>query len=318
MKIVSIAFGSPIPPTGWGAVESLIWDTKTFIDKYHPEFQYEFVNTNDDHEIVTRVNSMNPDVIHIHNDRLYLVPYFECNRVFMTSHWAYLDQIHKRTRSTDSHHIHLMNMTLSMPVNIICLSQSIKSQYIRFGCDPQRLSVLPNGVNDEIFRFSQTPEYPERSVYLGRIEPRKRQVTCQNMEDVYFIGNYESGNFAKSNPRWLGELSRDNLYDKLTDYGNLILLSDGEAHALVCAESLVCGLGLVVSEHAAANLDTSLPFIDVIPDDLIEDTDYIAQVIRKNRQVSVNMRDKIREYAKETFGLRGIVNQYISIINKDV
>ena len=68
------------------------------------------------------------------------------------------------------------------------------------------------------------------------------------------------------------------------------------------------GLGLVISEYSAANLDTDLPFIDVVPEDKITDIEYVTNLLEKNRKVSVNMRNEIREYAK-TFGWETIVSE---------
>ena len=39
---------------------------------------------------------------------------------------------------------------------------------------------------------------------------------------------------------YLGEWTKDQLYKELTDYGNLVLLSDGEAHSLVIMEGICC------------------------------------------------------------------------------
>ena len=64
------------------------------------------------------------------------------------------------------------------------------------------------------------------------------------------LGNNADTRFDIST-RWLQEWSKDKLYNELTDYGNLVLLSDGEAHPLVCLEAFAAGLGVVVSEWAA-------------------------------------------------------------------
>jgi hypothetical protein len=58
----------------------------------------------------------------------------------------------------------------------------------------------------------------------------------------------------------LGEWDKETLYKNLTHYGNLVLLSDGEAHPLVCMEALASGLGVVVCEWGKANLDTTQRF----------------------------------------------------------
>jgi hypothetical protein len=63
----------------------------------------------------------------------------------------------------------------------------------------------------------------------------------------------------------------------LTNYGNLVLLSDGEAHSLVLMEALAAGLGIVISEFATANLDLDKEFIDVIPENKINDIEYIEK-----------------------------------------
>ena len=50
----------------------------------------------------------------------------------------------------------------------------------------------------------------------------------------------------------------------------MILLSEGEADPLVVKEALIAGLGVVVSECSAANLDLSKQFITIIPNDKIK------------------------------------------------
>ena len=74
--------------------------------------------------------------------------------------------------------------------------------------------------------------------------------------------------------------------------------SDGEAHPLVCMEALISGLGVVVCEWGAANLDTDKEFITVINEKNIEDIGYLEYEIVKNREYSVAHREEIREYGK--------------------
>jgi hypothetical protein len=77
------------------------------------------------------------------------------------------------------------------------------------------------------------------------------------------------------------------------------------------------GLGLVVSEFAANNLDTTLPFIDVIPESKIHDIEYVSFVIDENRKVSTTMRKEIREYAEANFSWETIVrDRLLPAINK--
>ena len=93
------------------------------------------------------------------------------------------------------------------------------------------------------------------------------------------------------------------LYDS-----NFILLSSVEnTTPLVVKEALICGLGVVVSEEVSVELDTSLNFIDVIPEDKIEDLSYIEDVLEKNSKYSIKNRNQIREYGIKTFGLSNIL-----------
>jgi glycosyltransferase involved in cell wall biosynthesis len=308
MRLVIVAPGhTPIPPIGWGAVESLIWDYKIFIEKYHTNISCIIVNVPGEQQIIESVNSLKPDIVHIHNDDIAKYSHFiQCPRVFMTSHYAYLSQIHTRPQDP-----HLMNVAafIRSGRNIMCLSPEISQVYQMFGCSPSRLIVQPNGANDEIFRFTDTPKYPERSLCLARIQERKGQYKLQSDSSIYFAGRYEDSNFDVKMDRYLGEWTKVHLYENMTDYGNLVLLSDGEAHALVVAEALVSGLGVVVSEPAAANLDLSMPFIDVVPNG--KDP---SEIIRKNRETSITMRTKIREYGVKKFGWKAITDKYLKAL----
>ena len=108
---------------------------------------------------------------------------------------------------------------------------------------------------------------------------------------------------------YLGEWEKDYLYDNLTDYGNLVLLSDGEAHSLVIMEAFAAGLGVVVSQWATANLDLSKEFITVIPEDKVDDLEYVEKAIIENREYSVNNREEILEYSKQ-FDWTSVIQNY--------
>jgi glycosyltransferase involved in cell wall biosynthesis len=92
----------------------------------------------------------------------------------------------------------------------------------------------------------------------------------------------------------------------------MILFSDGEAAPQVVMEALVAGLGLVISEEAAANLDTTLPFIDVVKSDC--PPTELAEILIKNREISLSCRKEIREYGIERFGLTNCTKAYINKI----
>ena len=148
----------------------------------------------------------------------------------------------------------------------------------------------------------------------AKIEPRKRQRFLQDIPNLYYAGNVHDEQFSSS--LHLGEWTKEHLYENLTKYANLVLLSDGEAHPLVCMEALSAGLGLVLSEFACGNLDPAHPFIDVIPEKFVKNKGYVERIIRENAEKSVKMRKQIREYSEE-FSWKNVVRtKYIPAVNK--
>lgn len=312
MKICIVGPGViPIPPKGWGAVEILIDDYRKTLETLGHEVH--IVNTRDLNLLVWMVNNINADFVHIQYDEFVnVIPYIQCKNIAITSHYGYLEQPNR----WDPGYVNIFWGFVNSPAKIFCLSPGIADVYLRAGVPSERVVVIPNGVRTDLFRFDETCKYPDESIYLAKIDPRKRQAQLQNIPGIKFVGNYADPLFDRSDVNYLGEWSKGTIYENLTNFANLILLSDGEAHPLVCLEAMSAGLGLVISEVAKANLDLSLPFIDVIPEDKINNTSFIQDVIRKNRQVSIEKRKEIKQYA-ETFDWNKIVsNLYLSELQK--
>jgi glycosyltransferase involved in cell wall biosynthesis len=196
------------------------------------------------------------------------------------------------------------------------LSPVIRDTLVRYGCAPQRCFLTPNGARQDLIRFEASPTFPDRSVCLGRVLPAKRQALLQrHAAGVDFVGDIgtESG-FDAADANYLGPWTKQQVYDNLTRYANLVLLSDGEAHSLVVVEALMAGLGVVVSEAASANLDLSREFIDVVPEPKINDAAYVREVVERNRAASVRQRDAIRRYAVEDFDWGTLVRRYADLV----
>ena len=293
MKISIVGPGiMPIPPTGWGAVEILIWDSKNALEKLGHEVQ--IVNTQSPVEILQQINSFRPDFVHVqYDDFIELCPYIQYPNA-ITSHFGYLEQPNR----WDYYGQRIVPSFAKIKPNVFCLSYGIKEIYQKVIQIPQhKLFVTPNGVNINEFYYTDKPSHGDRSIYLAKIDYRKRQHLFQNIPSLYYAGNIANNKFD-TYKNYLGEWEKDVLYDSLTDYGNLVLLSDGEAHPLVCMEAFAAGLGVVVSQWGTANLDLGKKFITVIPEDKILDTNYINDKIIENREYSIYNRKEILEYAK--------------------
>lgn len=303
MKIAIIGPGiMQIPPIGWGAVEILIWDYKQTLEKLGHTVL--IINTKNVNEIINTCNNFNPDFVHIQYDEFWeLCDRFNCKNVAITSHYGYITQKHKH-----GDYSKIFNGFLSKKVKLFALSPEIATFYKQHNYPENKIFVIPNGVRSDLFNYSSHCLYSNNSICLAKIEDRKRQYLIQDDTSICFAGNIVDKRYKKQN--YLGEWNKDCLYKNLTNYANLILLSDGEAHPLVCMEGMVSGLGLVLSEYATANLDLSLPFIDVVPENKINDLDYISRVIQTNRSKSIGIRDTIRSYAISNFSWDYIITNY--------
>lgn len=309
MKISIIGPATQIPPVGWGAVESLIWDYKLSLEELGHTVQ--IINTANPNEIIQRVNQFRPDFVHInYDDWITVYPYIQYPCA-ITSHFGYIER-----QDMMNGYVNIFKLFQDYKPNIFCLSKNIKKVYKFFAEIPEeKLYINPNGVNSSLFKKTDKPKYSDKSIYLAKVDYRKRQHLFQSIDSLWYAGNLADSRFD-TNKNYLGEWDKDTLHDELTNYGNLVLLSDGEAHSLVIMEAFSAGLGVVISEFATANLDLNNEFIDVIPEKRINDIEYIESIIIKNREYSISHRDEIVEYSKNFEWPNIIENYYLPNIEK--
>ena len=299
----------PIPPTGWGAVETLIWDMRNALIALGHEV--DIVNVNDPKKIIQKVNQFRPDFVHIHYDDwvgLYNYIQYPCA---CTSHFGYLER-----EEMFNGYVNIANAFAQIKPRIFCLSEGIKKVYsVLMNIPKEKLFISPNGVNTSAFRSTDAPHHADRSIYLAKVDYRKRQHLFQSIDSLYYAGNIADERFDKEK-NYLGEWSKEFLYNNLTEYGNLVLLSDGEAHPLVCMEAFAAGLGVVVTEWGKANLDVDKKFITVIPEKHIGDIEFLEYEIVKNREYSINHREEILEYSEKFDWINVVRDHYIPNIEK--
>lgn len=308
MKIALIGPGiMPIPPEGWGGVEHLIWNFSQQLKKSGDEVT--IINTQDLNAVVDTVNSGDFDAVHLHYDQFAeIMPHLQCAKKMITSHYPYLE-------NPEPQYVFLYDLLKNSQSHVVSLSDRIKAEFIRRGIES--VSVLPCGIDTDLYSLDVNDVlHPDRSIVVGKLEPRKRQAHLQKHDlNIDFIGNNADPSFDTSDPCYLGEQSKQDIMDNLTAYANMVLLSSGEAHPFVCLEGMAAGLGLVLSEQSTANLDLSQPFITVIPDNKIDDFEYLKEKIEENRKVSLSMRSEIKQYCYDNFDWSSIIKKYKEIIH---
>jgi hypothetical protein len=228
--IILIAPGyMPLPAPGWGAVERIVWDYYENLKKRN--YNIQIVNTSNPNQIIQECNKLNPDIVHImYDDHIVVAPYLTCKNIYYTSHYAYIT--HNAFEIKYPHYFNNIFQKVIQVKNIVKLnviSDDIKKIYIKYGFPAKKINVIRNGAREDNYLYKSTPLKANKSIYLGKVELRKGQYKYQSISNIDFVGNYHDSSFDKTNSNYLGEWTKDKLYEQLTDYGNLVLLSEGEA-----------------------------------------------------------------------------------------
>lgn len=308
MKIVLIGPGiMPIPPENWGAVESLIWDQCEYLkEKGH---HVDIINTKDLSAVADYLNNNHYDFIHLqYDDHAQALNQLLKKPFCVTTHYGYVKEHYPHYPGWKP----IFDSVMQSP-GIISLSPEIEILFKRAGYN-KFSRVLRNGARfkDFISRDSGNG----KSLCLGKVEPRKKQTYLARIGEgrcnIDFIGPIIDPFFRpNSTCSYNGVWSKQDLYNNLSSYSSLILLSDGEAAPLVVTEALCAGLSLVLTETAAANLKKDLPFIKILSSNYTpeEAVDAINQVNSENN----NHRQNIKQYAKENFDWAVVCDDYVKI-----
>jgi len=320
MKLAIVGPGiMPIPPDGWGAVERAIWYRACALGELGHEG--DILNTPDMNEIAKECLEGDYDAIHFHYDQHYPVVDYLYGKVkcpiLFSSHYPYIEQVNMHRQDG---YDRVFDWMISNGNKFYNFAVSPKNYdfFVENGFPKDRIFPLREGPLVSEFRYTEECEKPDKSLYLGQIGERKKQYKYQSIPGIEFVGRYFPGtSFDTDNENYLGEFKSN---DILTSYANLILLSDGEnGTAMVVMEAFIAGLGVVVSEQNTNELDTSLDFIEVIPDDKLDDLEYVSSRISENRKISLSKRNEIREYGIKSFSLFEKMKKYSadieSIIN---
>ena len=298
-----------IPPKGWGAVESLIWEYAEALRQFGHEV--DIINVPDRNEIIKLENNKIYDVTHVHYDVFYeILPYMKAKKVLISSHYPYVDQKEKHAQD-DYGRIYDYMIKHSDKYKIAAISSKDANAFIADDVAPWNIMVIPNGVNlNKITCNHQLGPMSFAAVCLAKIENRKRQHITFPLPNVYYIGKGPC-----SHPNYLGELSQEDKEQKLTNFGCMILLSNGEnSTPLAIKEGMAAGLNIIVSEQASSEI-LGLKFVTVIPDHLVYDTQYIQKIIIESSAQNIKDRESIRKYCQENWSWEKLVEDYVKKVS---
>jgi glycosyltransferase involved in cell wall biosynthesis len=316
MRIALVAAGGvPIPPRSWGAVEGTIWHRKQWLERHgHTVDVY---NSFMVHEVVHALNARPYDFVHCHTE-LFVLPLNAHLRhsYALTSHFGGLHRFVPGGPDYPAFE-YLFRDSLTAPANIV-LSERVRDLYLGSGYRGF-LRVLRNAVETDAFRLADRGN--GKAICVGMISTRKRQAwladAAAGRVEVDFVGPWDARGEPGFNPRetvrHLGVWDKATLYEHLTDYSCLVLLSDSEGAPKVVLEALAAGLNVVITAACAANL-TPEPFITVLPEDELQ-PDAVIEAIDAAIAANDAMRPAIRAYAAARFDYDVVTPEYLEIIH---
>jgi glycosyltransferase involved in cell wall biosynthesis len=301
----------PIPSEGWGAVETVIWQQKVYLEKLGS--QVDILNERGLLEAL-RSRPWSYDLVHLHYDELAgfwvrLQRWLRFNLI-ITTHYGYAAY---PDRWEGDYYQGIFNQLKKAPA-LLLLSGEIEKAFRKLGYKGW-IGVLPNGTEVEQIHYKARAGNG-RTLCLGKVEPRKRQADLARLFDKHevkcdFVGPQVDAAFKTDgkSTRYLGTWTRAQVHQNLTDYSCLVLASDGEAHPLVVLEALAAGLSIVVTREAAANLDLSKPWVFVEK----EIGESLAVAAQKACLENYNYRNDIRSYAEAEFDWGVITKKYLQL-----
>lgn len=283
-----------IPVEGWGAVELVIQNQLAYFRK--EGFSTNLLNS---HNLMDwlRVFRQKPQVVICHYDvfapRARAFAKLFRSKLVAITHYAYAQQPDKWDQDFQRLASHLSQVDAFVALNP-AIARVFENLNPLLKC-----AVIPNGVPVDAFRKHRKST---GVICLGKVEPRKAQVAIAShltgVEDIVFVGDVCDPEFATLNDAqkdmFVGPWDRRQVEHNLGEYSTLVLLSDGEADALVLYEAQSAGLQIVVNQLSIGSQDHTLPWVIVTEPELRD----IRRVPNLFEDLAPEKRELIMSHAK--------------------
>lgn len=298
-KLLIVAPGNmPIPTNGWGAVEIIVSET---LDLYTAAgFDVWVLNSRNIRKWREAKKTVFPVILsHSDIDNPRIRSNWPNAKIVGVSHYglgAYPEKWDKGFQK-------ILTGMKSCDV-VVCLSKAVSNTFSKY-IPLEKLLISPNGSAFE--SHCDLPGEINKIICLGKVEKRKKQFELwkslknSNLQ-ITFAGPIVDERVAREIERepklsntFIGPISRENLVTELGKYTSLILISDGEADALVLYEAQLAGLPVLVTERSLGSQNPELDWICVISES------PTPEEIRSALSKVISSPSNITKYALENY-----------------
>lgn len=322
-KILVIGHGEvQIPPLGWGAVETVIFETTEVLTRLG--FSVAILNSKSIFAWF-QAHKYRPSIVILHDDtRINRVVRFWPNaKKILITHYGYAAFPEKWER----HYQRNIENNFKKMNQIICLSSAIHQVFANYVMK-EKLVFSPNGsgLNNRRLSTISTKKLPsdQRKVLicLGKVEERKRQyelyqITKGSAIEIHFFGPILDKRVLdliavdkNAASLFKGSIARSDLQNEFQKYQALIHFSDAEADALVLYEAQLMGLPIIVSANSIGAQNLNLPWIKILPEDFsVIELDSILESINTSSQI-------IFDYAHQNYQWEKRMIPLIEVLSK--
>lgn len=275
VKSPDILFVGPaamtIPAKGWGAVETVIHDQMEYLEQVG--MRVSLLNSTYFLDWLFLFGSK-PKVAYCHYDAWALPFLLLCKlygiRSVSTTHYAYASQTPKWSKVFSRN----ISLLARHSVLFICLTDQIK-ETLQERFPGSNLVTIPNRMASvPTPRHTTGPVSTHRVLVLGKVEPRKSQVSLARIldeefiENVDFVGPIVDSNFDNlpdsKKKAFLGEWTREEVWRRLKNYRFVMLASEAEADALVLHEAQLAGCEVITTPSAIGSQNSRLSHVHLI------------------------------------------------------
>ncbi len=187
---------------------------------------------------------------------------------------------------------------------VVCLSKAVATAFSKY-IPNEKIFISPNGSAFE--SGCDLPGDINKIICLGKVEKRKKQYELwerlkTSEPEIIFAGPIVDERVKREIEKdptltntFIGPISRENLTTELGRYTSLILISDGEADALVLYEAQLAGLPVLVTERSLGAQNPELDWICVVSES------PTSEEIRSALAGVISSPSNITKYALENY-----------------